>query len=505
MDASERRTTPGEAPAAATSPLLRRLLLAAALAALAAAAAGADAAVAAAAGRPVRETWRAPGARRSARGAPGAEDADADAPPVAPDAPTNPRQLAASERRLSAQLRALIAHYQQEDPVGIPGAPVPDPMPVPDSTRSVAFATVTVNNASVYGLSRFRVDRVMLDLANLSASISVRLEHLDLEGAYGIRYFLTNSKGRITVTLDNVTVAATAALAVAQDGRLRADHVLLDVAFDKLAARIENEALSALARGVLEGMAPFVYESAKPFVMSEARQKVLSELDARCAKLPQRFPNSLSPLDLLVWDARKLVAHMGFDPYPVPDYNYSTGLTSVRLSNVWLSGLSTFHRAGAARVGFEKHVFRAALRVGTARLAGQCHWAIDFAGYLSRAGAAHFSVEYVEALAELRQPLDTRHHPHLERFELQLGDFAVRVAGAGTLDYAAEALANVLPNLLRSHIRDTLQRNVEDGVREALNKIDMQTLVEERLSELDEMQAAAEEMDAEADIFEALG
>ncbi|GLH09188.1 Uncharacterized protein GBIM_14296 [Gryllus bimaculatus] len=497
MDASERRTTPGEAPAAATSPLLRRLLLAAALAAVAAAAAGADAA-AAAAGRPVRETWRGtnaaegweavawsaealatseserrlspPGARRSARGAPGADDADADAPPEAPDAPTNPRQLAASERRLSTQLRALIAHYQQEDPVGIPGAPVPDPMPVPDTTRTVAIATVTVNNAS--------------------ASISVRLEHLDLEGAYGIRYFLTNSKGRITVTLDNVTVAATAALAVDQDGRLRADHVLLDVSFDKMAARIENEALSALARGVLEGMAPFVYESAKPFVMTEARQKVLSELDARCSKLPQRFPNSLSPLDLLVWDARKLVSHMGFDPYPVPDYNYSTGLTSVRLSNMWLSGLSTFHRAGAARVGFEKHVFRAALRVGTARLAGQCHWAIDFAGY---------------ALAELRQPLDTRHHPHLERFELQLGDFAVRVAGAGTLDYAAEALANVLPNLLRSHIRDTLQRKVEDGVREALNKIEMQTLVEERLRELDEMQAAAEEMDAEADIFEALG
>lgn len=36
-----------------------------------------------------------------------------------------------AENVLSNQIIALLEHYKQKDPLGIPGAPVPDPFPVP--------------------------------------------------------------------------------------------------------------------------------------------------------------------------------------------------------------------------------------------------------------------------------------------------------------------------------------------------------------------------------------
>lgn len=36
-----------------------------------------------------------------------------------------------AENELSKQIIALLEHYKQKDPLGLPGAPVPDPFPVP--------------------------------------------------------------------------------------------------------------------------------------------------------------------------------------------------------------------------------------------------------------------------------------------------------------------------------------------------------------------------------------
>lgn len=41
----------------------------------------------------------------------------------------NPHNRNVAETELSAQIIALLEHYKQKDPVGLPGAPVPDPLP----------------------------------------------------------------------------------------------------------------------------------------------------------------------------------------------------------------------------------------------------------------------------------------------------------------------------------------------------------------------------------------
>jgi hypothetical protein len=71
------------------------------------------------------------------------------------------------EQKLSDQVRLILDHYKQEDPVGLPGAPISDPMPIPDMKPSFTYATMHFKSAHVHGLSRFRIQHVMSDLAAL--------------------------------------------------------------------------------------------------------------------------------------------------------------------------------------------------------------------------------------------------------------------------------------------------------------------------------------------------
>lgn len=69
-----------------------------------------------------------------------------------------------TENRLAAQLYAVLEHYKQEDPVGFPGAPIPDPMDVPDMKKSLGMATLTMMKVKAHGLSKFRIANINADL-----------------------------------------------------------------------------------------------------------------------------------------------------------------------------------------------------------------------------------------------------------------------------------------------------------------------------------------------------
>lgn len=83
----------------------------------------------------------------------------------------NPHNQNVAESQLSAQIIALLEHYKQKDPLGLPGANVPDPLPVPYSKQSMGMATLTMKNASAYGLSKFRIKSVALDMNDLKVNI----------------------------------------------------------------------------------------------------------------------------------------------------------------------------------------------------------------------------------------------------------------------------------------------------------------------------------------------
>ena len=74
---------------------------------------------------------------------------------------------AAAEQRVAEQIFAVIDHYKQKDPIGLPGVPIPEPLPVPDFSQSMGFQKLDMRNANAYGLSKFRIQSVHLDMQAL--------------------------------------------------------------------------------------------------------------------------------------------------------------------------------------------------------------------------------------------------------------------------------------------------------------------------------------------------
>ena len=69
-------------------------------------------------------------------------------------------------------------------------------------------------------------------------------------------------------------------------------------------------------------------------------------MNSQISQLPQFFPNSISPFDMAVSEARKQVTQMGYDPYRVKDYTQSIGIFTVTSSHTWVTGLASFYRMG---------------------------------------------------------------------------------------------------------------------------------------------------------------
>lgn len=85
----------------------------------------------------------------------------------------NAQNKKVAESQLSAQIIALLEHYKQTDPLGIPGAPIPDPFPVPYTKQSIGMGTLTMKDTLAYGLSKFRIKSMSLDVNQLMVNIII--------------------------------------------------------------------------------------------------------------------------------------------------------------------------------------------------------------------------------------------------------------------------------------------------------------------------------------------
>ncbi|XP_032683264.1 uncharacterized protein LOC116849812 [Odontomachus brunneus] len=397
-------------------------------------------------------------------------------------------QMAAGEQRLGDQIRAILKHYQQDDPVGLPGAPIPDPMPVPDMKHSFSIYTMHFKQINVYGLSKFRIEHVESELARMQVSVSVKIDGLDIRGLYTLASWLSKSAGDFTVKLSGVSVQGIARLEVGTDGKLQAQNIDMDLTFDKIDLDFKNLGfLGSVFQGVINSIGTFMFDSIKPFILKEVNTNVRGEVNKQISQLPQYFPNSISPFDMAVAEARRQVRAMGYDPYRVPDYTQSAGIFTVISSHTWITGLASFYRMGNITITMQKGNVYALLDVGTQELKGKTHWEMSvIGGVLSRAGTVSFTVQYFRVQMKLSQPLDTRKRASLEELELELGNIQTRIHGAGTLDYLVEASVNILPNLLRYQIMDAIEGPLKRRIQEELNKIDVEKLIDDKIPEIEE-------------------
>lgn len=391
-----------------------------------------------------------------------------------------------AEVELSQQVRAILEHYKQDDPVGIPGAKIPDPMPIPDMKQSLSLGTMHFKNVSVVGLSKFRVQHVHTDLAEMQLTVWLQLETLDIVGLYTLSTFLSRSRGNFTVTLIDVSVTGHAQLEVDDEGHLQAQDIIMDITFEDIKMEFENLGMVGnVFQGIVNSVGSFLFDSIKPFIMEEVNSNVRGDVNKQLVLLPQRFPNTISPLDMAVAEGRRWVREQGWDPLRLPDRAFEYAGIRLEVTKAWARGASTFHRVGNATVTVEDNVVSAGIHVGTKRLEGFCHWEFSALGLLTRPGRARFALDSLQVRTVVSQPLNIKKKTVLEELDIELGNIQVRMDGAGTLDYVLEYVVNVLPNMLRFQIVDALEEPLKQKAQEVLDTIDLEKIIEEKLQEME--------------------
>ncbi|XP_063547402.1 uncharacterized protein LOC134754875 isoform X1 [Cydia strobilella] len=416
-----------------------------------------------------------------------AQDADI------PDDNTS-EMLAEGEERISKTIIKILEHFKQPDPIGIPGADIPEPYPVPNMKQTISFGTTLhFTNTAVYGISKFRILHVDAEIGAMEVNAAMLIDKLQARGNYTMSTWVNKAQGPFTVDVTGLRLTAKANLGVERDGKLRAQDILMDISFNTISMNFQNLGLfGAMFQGIVNSVGNFLFDSIKPYILKEAYTKARAEINKKLDEVAgdMQFPNSISPLDMVIADARRKVREMEMDPYKVNDYNATVSIFSVSLSNTWVTGASSFHRVGNITLKMQNNTVIADVEVGTQKLEGTTQWNIAaVGGLLSRAGTASFSVEYIIGRVVVAQPLDTREKPQFRNVDLEVGNIQVRCNGAGTLDYLIEFVVNILPNLLRYQIMDALEGPIKEKIQAELNKTNVEETIKQELPELDKMQA----------------
>ncbi|XP_075154001.1 uncharacterized protein LOC142227374 isoform X2 [Haematobia irritans] len=405
---------------------------------------------------------------------------------VAVEEPSNSideHNVKVTENRVAAQLFAVLEHYKQEDPVGFPGVPVPDPMNVPDMKKSLGMATLNMYQVKSYGLSKFRIVSIKADLNGMTVDCAVELDELITKGMYTLTSFFSKANGPFIVILRKVLITGTAILAVQRDGHLLTDHIKMDVTFADMSMDFQNLGfLGTVFQGIVNSAPNLVFDAMKPFMLQEAYTKLKTDIDANIKKMmgDKLLPNSISPLDMAIADARKQVREMGYDPFRLPDYNRTMGVFGMQLSNTWINGIASFYRHGDVIASMENNTITLTVTVGTQEIAGGGQWEVN-GGLVSRVGHILFTVQYIRLTVSVSQPLDTRKRPEINDLQIDMGNIQVRCDGAGTLDYVMEFVVNVLPNLLRYQIMDALENPIKMRIQEKFNTIDVEKAIKDNV------------------------
>ncbi|KAG4066754.1 hypothetical protein HA402_012821 [Bradysia odoriphaga] len=334
-----------------------------------------------------------------------------------------------AENHLSAQIFALMEHFHQADPIGLPGAPVPDPFAVPDVKKSVGIGTLTLQNTLAYGMSKFRLKYIKTDLNKLTVKAGIQLDQMNVRGNYTLSSLFSKTHGPFTIVLRNVFVKGNASLGVERDGKIRTKDIQMDISFGNMAVDFQNLGFFAgIFQSIINSAPTLVFDAIKPLLLSEAYVQISQEIDSSIEMVSgdHRFPNSISPLDMAIADARKKVRALGYDPYKVKDYNHTVGLFEMKMTNTWITGVSSFYRVGEITVGVNNLTISIGMQVGTQKVLGASQWEVSFGGgMITRSGNIQFTIDHIKATFEISQSLDMRKRPEIFDLQLELGNIQV--------------------------------------------------------------------------------
>ncbi|XP_050665578.1 uncharacterized protein LOC126965858 isoform X2 [Leptidea sinapis] len=377
-------------------------------------------------------------------------------------------KLLEGEEKLSDYIMKVLDHFKSTDPVGLPGASIPDPYLVPDMKKYITFGTnIALKNTSVQGISKFRVIYVKAEIAQLECTTVLSIDKLKVKGNYTLNTIFKKYSGNYTADVLGIKTTAIATLGVEKDGRVRVQNISMDISFKNI-------------------------ETIKPYVLKDAYKKVKVEVNKRLEQVATDtvFSNSLFPIDLLLLNARRKAIEFGLDPYKIQDYTSSFSVFNIHLSNTWILGIASFYRIENTTLIMENKTLIFEFNLKTQETQGSSHWGIStMRGFISRSGIANFTLNYICIKVIVAQPLDTRRKPTLRSLSVDVGNFQIRFDGAGTVDYFVELAVNILPNLVRNQVVDAFEDPVRHKIQQELDTIEVEEFIKEQLPKIDRFEA----------------
>ncbi|XP_028128004.2 uncharacterized protein LOC114324383 [Diabrotica virgifera virgifera] len=391
------------------------------------------------------------------------------------------------EKKISEIIFAILQHYKQADPLGIPGVPIPDPMPIPDMSKSFPFGRMFLKDSNLFGLKNFRIEHVSANISEMKVRASLSIEVLTVRGNYTLSTWVSRAKGPYMVKLGNVSIIAVASLEVEQNGTLSAQDMDMDIEFETIDMDFQNLGFFAnMFQGMMNSVGTFIFDSIKPFVLSEANTNIRNDINKEIKNIQRKFPTSVSSVDQLIFEIRKTVRSKGYDPYYVPDYTASVGFITVHLSHTWLYGLSSFYRTKEITFEMKNKTLYIFLEGSTGKLVGTTNWQASIVpGSIYRDGTVAFTINYLKVQIIASQNMDTSRPPTLDDIQLELGNIQMRFNGLGNMDYLIEFGVNILPNVLRYQIMDAIEKPVKFKIQEALDRVNVERIIMKNADQLD--------------------
>ncbi|CAH1716546.1 unnamed protein product [Chironomus riparius] len=381
----------------------------------------------------------------------------------------------------------IIEHFKDDNPVGLPALEIPDPVSIPDVQQTLNIGKLSMTKVKAHGISKFRVQNVTVEVdKRMEATCGLLFETLRLEGNYSLSSFLARSNGPFHITILNVIVTANASLKTERDGKIKTNEIDTDIQLSRMNVSFSNLGFFAsIFQSFANSAGNMLFENVKPYILKDAKAKIRKEMDDNIDKMLGEFgliPNSISPVDYIIAEARKKVREL-YDPLEINEYE-NNGIIGIRIFNTLISGISSFYRVGDLTLKMIDNNLIINLEIGTQEIHGKTTWEASFAkGMITRSGNVQFSVQYIKVFVSLIQPINLQKRVNMNDLQLDLGNIQVMSSGLGTFDYAIELFINVLPNLLRYQIMDAIEKPIINKIQEYANRIDVELLVKDLLQQ----------------------
>uniref|UniRef100_A0A8D8ZML5 Uncharacterized protein n=1 Tax=Cacopsylla melanoneura TaxID=428564 RepID=A0A8D8ZML5_9HEMI len=360
--------------------------------------------------------------------------------------------------KLSDQIRLFLKHFQQKDPIGIPGAVLPDPMPLQDLSKSMGLlGSVSFKNVKLYELSQFRLTHINTDLEHMQVYVEIEMKRLVSLGDYSMKTMMKNAKGPFNITM--VNVVAEGAVALERDeatGQLQATDSQMDMSCQNIIIDLKNSGMAAF----VDSLGPFMFQSIKPVLLRKLNTDIRADVNKQIKKFTAKIPKDVSPLDLGIQEARRYMRKNHYDPYQLKNYSYKINLMRINVSDLWIEGLSNFNRVGDLSLSMDKGIIQFGVHVITSRLTGSFNWSVQFSNKrnIVETGKLKYTVDYLQVRLSVNQSVNINHKPVINDIDLSVGKIIVKHDGLKAFDFIIDNVVNhYVPDLLKFIIIDSIE------------------------------------------------